>query len=86
MSALQILDFVEYAEQGQRLISMLNAPYVEVQSHTFPDDERKLHLSVPLAKHVLFCHSLNSPDHRLIGLLPAEAFDTVITVDATYVA
>ncbi len=71
MSDAQIIGFGDYAAQGKRLAAALGLPYAEAAVHTFPDGERRLHLPTPLAAHVIFCRSLNDPDHKLIELLLA---------------
>ena len=71
MSGLQVIGFSEYAAQGKRLAAALAVPYAEAEIHVFPDGERKLRLPLPLAEHVVFCRSLNDPDHKLIELLQA---------------
>ncbi|HFE32742.1 MAG TPA: ribose-phosphate diphosphokinase [Gammaproteobacteria bacterium] len=71
MSDAQIIGFGDYAAQGKRLAAALGVPYAEAAIHIFPDGERKLRLPTPLAAHVIFCRSLNDPDHKLIELLLA---------------
>ena len=71
MSDAQIIGFGDYAAQGKRLAAALGLPYAEAAVHTFPDGERRLRLPTPLAAHVIFCRSLNDPDHKLIELLLA---------------
>jgi len=65
------MGFAEYAAQGQRLATALGVPWAEAEIHLFPDGERKLRLPMPLAEHVVFCRSLDDPDHKLIELLLA---------------
>jgi len=71
MSNVQVIGFSEYATQGKGLAAALGIPFAEVAVHIFPDGERKLRLPTPLAAHVIFCRSLNDPDHKLIELLLA---------------
>ncbi len=71
MNNAQLIGFGEYAAQGKRLATALGIPFAEAQIHRFPDGERKLRLPTPLAAHVIFCRSLNDPDHKLIELLLA---------------
>jgi len=71
MNDWQVTGFGEYAAQGKGLAAALGAPYAEAEIHIFPDGERKLRLPTPLAAHVIFCRSLNDPDHKLIELLLA---------------
>ncbi len=73
MSNTQVIGFGEYAAQGRRLAAVLGVPYTEADTHIFPDGERKLRLPPSLAAHVIFCRSLNDPDHKLIELLLAAA-------------
>ncbi|MCF6211450.1 MAG: ribose-phosphate pyrophosphokinase-like domain-containing protein [Gammaproteobacteria bacterium] len=68
---MQVVGFSEYTAQGRGLATALGVPYAEAEIHIFPDGERKLRLSAPLAAHVVFCRSLNNPDHNLIELLLA---------------
>lgn len=71
MSDWQVIGFTEYTEQGKGLAAALGVPFAEAEIHLFPDGERKLRLPTPLAAHVIFCRSLNEPDHKLIELLLA---------------
>ncbi len=71
MNNAQLIGFGEYAAQGKRLATALGIPFADAQIHRFPDGERKLRLPTPLAAHVIFCRSLNDPDHKLIELLLA---------------
>lgn len=71
MSDLQVIGFGDYAAQAQGLAAALDAPYAEAAVHVFPDGEHKLRLPAPLAEHIIFCRSLNDPDHKLIELLLA---------------
>ncbi len=73
MSNIQIIGFGEYAAQGKGLAAALDVPFTEAEIHIFPDGERKLRLPTPLAAHIIFCRSLNNPDHKLIELLLAAA-------------
>ncbi len=71
MNDTQVIGFGEYAAQGKGLAAALGVPFAEAEIHCFPDGERKLRLPTPLAAHVIFCRSLNDPDHKLIELLLA---------------
>ncbi len=91
MSPAQLIGFDDYAGAGQRLAQALDIPFAAASIHHFPDGERKLCLPAPLAEHVIFCRSLNDPDHKLIELLLAagSARDngaTRLTLVAPYLA
>jgi len=64
-----VLGFAEYAPQGQRLAEALGCPYAQIQVHRFPDGERLVTLPPELPEEIVFCRSLNDPDHKLIELL-----------------
>lgn len=68
-----VLGFSDYRPQGQQLAQALGIPYEEVAIHCFPDGERKVRLPAPLPAHVIFCRSLNDPDHKLVELLLAAS-------------
>lgn len=71
MNDTRLIGFADYAEPGRRLAEALCVPFTLAVIHRFPDGERKLRLPPPLAAHLIFCRSLNDPDHKLIELLLA---------------
>lgn len=68
---LQVLTFPDYHAQAQRLAEALDCEHAEVDVHVFPDGERKVRVPEHCAGHVIFCRSLNDPDHKLIELMLA---------------
>lgn len=66
-----VLGFAGYEEQAQRLSASLGVRYAAVQIHRFPDGESKVTLPASLPPEVVFCHSLNQPNDKLIELLLA---------------
>jgi len=66
-----VLSFPDYQAQARRLAEALDCAYAEVEVHVFPDGERKVRVPERCAEHVIFCRSLNDPDHKLIELLLA---------------
>jgi ribose-phosphate pyrophosphokinase len=68
---MMVLGFPEYEQQARRLSASLGARYATVQIHRFPDGESKVTLPASLLPEVIFCHSLNRPNDKLIELLLA---------------
>lgn len=68
-----VLGFPEYAEQSRRLAQTLAAPWNQVHIHRFPDGESKVRLPETLARHVVVCRSLDTPNDKLIELILTAA-------------
>ena len=67
----QLLGFKDYREQGKRLADELAIEYLEVAVHHFPDGESKVTLPTALDEKIIFCRSLDHPNHKLIELFLA---------------
>jgi ribose-phosphate pyrophosphokinase len=86
---MMILSFDDYEVQSRKLAGALKRPCHIIQRHRFPDGESKLTLPVDLSEHVLFCHSLDQPNEKLVELLLAaktarELGAKVLTLVAPY--
>ena len=66
-----LLGFEEYETQAQRLAEVLGLSYARIRVHYFPDGECKVTLPEKLPAHVVFCRSLDHPNHKLIECLLA---------------
>ena len=71
LPGMVILGFDDYEVQSRKLAGALDIPCHIIQRHRFPDGESKLTLPAKLSKHVLFCHSLDHPNEKLLELLLA---------------
>ncbi len=86
-NATLVLGFSEYAEAGRRLAEACGYDFAEVSVHQFPDGERRVQLPGSLPDRVVFCRSLNDPDHKLIELFLAAATARQLgAIDLTLVA
>ncbi|MEM1091309.1 MAG: ribose-phosphate diphosphokinase [Pseudomonadota bacterium] len=82
-----VLGFTEYAEAGRRFADASDCPFAEISVHQFPDGERRVQLPAELPARVIFCRSLNDPDHKLIELfLAATTARQLGATDLTLVA
>lgn len=63
-----LLGFDEYQEQGKRLAEFLGISFSLIDVHYFPDDECKVTLPQSLSEHVVFCRSMDHPNHKLVEL------------------
>ena len=84
-----LLSFDSYEVQSRKLAGALNLPCHIIQRHRFPDGEYKLTLPTRLSEHVIFCHSLDHPNEKLVELLLAaksarELGAKVLTLVAPY--
>jgi len=84
-----VLSFDDYETQSRKLAEALGIPFCVIDRHRFPDGESKLTLPDKLPEHVVFCHSLDQPNEKLLELLLAAktAIDLgarVLTLVAPY--
>jgi len=89
LPAMMILGFNDYEVQSYKLAETLGIPCHMIQQHRFPDGESKLTLPVKLPEHVIFCHSLDHPNEKLLELLLAaktarELGAKILTLVAPY--
>lgn len=68
-----ILGFPEYKQPARRLAEKAGLDYADVDIHAFPDGESLVRLPEQLPRHVVFCRSLNDPNHKLVELELAAA-------------
>jgi len=68
---MQIVGFHDYAPQGRRLATALNAEYTEVRVHYFPDGESKVTLPPLTSPHLVLVRTLDRPNDKLIELMLA---------------
>lgn len=66
-----LLAFDTYEAQSRKLADALNISCHIIQQHRFPDGEYKLTLPTNIPEQVIFCHSLNQPNEKLVELLLA---------------
>ena len=84
-----LLSFDDYEVQSRKLAAALSIPCHIIQRHRFPDGEYKLTLPTNLPEQVIFCHSLDHPNEKLVELLLAakaarELGAKVLTLVAPY--
>lgn len=84
-----LLSFDDYEVQSRKLAAALSIPCHIIQRHRFPDGEYKLTLPTNLPEQVIFCHSLDRPNEKLVELLLAtktarELGAKVLTLVAPY--
>jgi ribose-phosphate pyrophosphokinase len=84
-----LLSFDDYEVQSRKLAEALSIPCHIIQRHRFPDGEYKLTLPTNLPEQVIFCHSLDHPNEKLVELLLAaktarELGAKVLTLVAPY--
>lgn len=66
-----LLSFHDYRSQGVRLAKALGMPHQEIAVHRFPDEESLVRLPPTLPERVVFCRSLDRPNHKLVELMLA---------------
>jgi len=68
-----VLGFECYREPAMRLADRVNVQYREIEIHTFPDGESRVHLPLPLAERAVICLTLDHPNEKLVNLILAAS-------------
>lgn len=63
-----VLGFPEYEEQARRLATNAGLDYAQIELHRFPDGESRVRLPATLPPRIVFCRSLDRPNHKLVEL------------------